>query len=47
MEETSRMDQYKLWGTLLSIYAYEKSTTGLPLPFPICSKIRRKMRPYR
>lgn len=24
MEETSRMDQYKLWGTLLSIYAYEK-----------------------
>ena len=24
MEETSRMEQYKLWGTLLSIYAYEK-----------------------
>lgn len=24
MEETARMDQYKLWGTLLSIYAYEK-----------------------
>lgn len=24
MKETSRMDQYKLWGTLLSIYAYEK-----------------------
>ena len=24
MEVTCRMDQYKLWGTLLSIYAYEK-----------------------